>query len=563
MNGGQRRILAGHLAARALAAAGIEWVTGVAGESFLPLLDGLRRERLRFISTVHESGATFLASAHARTTGSPAVVAVTRGPGASNALIGVHEAAQAGAPLVVIVGQVERGIRGRKALQEMEFTSVFGTTAKAVFEVLTPDQVAPSILAALRLARLPRRGPVVVSVPADLLFEEVDDAALEVPPRSDLFEAPEISAASVSELADLVHGAERGLLVVGEAFASAAHATLLEAAADAWGFGIVGGHAFPDVVTAAHPLWIGVSTIRGSASLRQALCQADLLIFLGHGPGDRVTQGYQPLQGNLAIVRTEADLGWDEYLGAKIHVGDPVSALKRLLAAVAPGSPQTDGRRRWVQGVRMSLLDERESIFARARAVSSGVPYPDVVDALDACIPPGATITSDAGSFNDWITRYLPFGVGRRYCGTLSGSMGFGVPAAVAVQLARPEHRAVALTGDGGFLMTGLELATAVRMRLPITVVVFRNEVWGSIALHQDRQFPGERFGVELPQVSFAALARAVGATAETVSRSDDLLDALAASFRSAGPSLLEIVTDGMRPSPSSYDSVLDFGAAE
>lgn len=550
------RSLAGHAAARALRSAGVEWVAGVAGESFLPLLDGLRREQLPFLPVAQESGATFLASAYGRMSGRVAVAAVTRGPGASNALIGIHEAAQAASPVVLIIGQLESSIRGRGALQEMEFDRVFGSVAKAVFEVTRPEQLAPSLLAAVRKAELGRRGPVVVSVPADHFFAPDGGTTQPGLPVSRAAGAM-LAGEDASELAMLIDGAERGLIIVGAAFGGGQHAELLGRFARRTGFGVLGGHAFPDALHAGHPSWLGPSTIRGPETIRRALGEADVIVLLDHWLGDRVTQGYLPLRARIAAIMADVEVGWDEYLEASLYTAAPARALAQLDALLVPDPDRAARRGAWVVRLRAELDAARETMLAAStrRTPAGAIPFAAIVRELDHALPRHATLVSDAGSFNDWFMRYLPFPDGRRYLGTLSGSMGFGVPGAIGAQLARPDARTVALCGDGGFLMTGMELATLGRLGLPVTVVVFRNGVWGSIALHQDRYFAGHRFAIELPQVSFADLARSLGVEARRVEDAAGLGPAFAWAFGRSGPTLIEIPTDPERTSPSSYDA--------
>jgi acetolactate synthase-1/2/3 large subunit len=545
------QILAGHAAARALRSAGVPWVTGVPGESFLPLLDGLRREQLPYLSVVHESGATFLAAAYARATGRPAVVAVTRGPGASNALIGMHEAAQAQAPVVLLIGQLESRIRGRKALQEMEFEQLFGSVVKRSIEVTRPDRIEPAILAGLRLATARPRGPVAISVPSDHWYGLVDDHPGAVSPTASVAVLPD---AALDELAALCRDARRGLFIVGEEFRAGRHAGLLSQAAEGLGFGIVGGHAFPDAMDAANPGWLGASTVRGSTTLKQTLTEADTCIFLGTWPGDRVTQGYLPLSARLAVVAEDPAIGWDEYPATRLLVGDPFDALRRVLKLLPTDDRRSTGRKAWVATRRTAMTKQAEATLSASRQAPAGIPFADIVAALDETLPRGSTLVSDAGSFNDWVMRYLPFPEGRHYLGPLSGSMGFAVPGAIGAQLARPGSRTVALTGDGGFLMTGMEVATLVRLRLPVTVIVFRNDVWGSIAIHQDRDFPGHRFAIDLPPVSFAGLARALGAHGLRVESAATLRPTLAKAFRARSPVVVEIATDPDRPAPASYE---------
>jgi acetolactate synthase I/II/III large subunit len=551
--------LAGHVAARVLRDMGVPWVTGVPGESFLPLLDGLRQVELPYVPVVHESGATFLAAAYARMARAPAVVAVTRGPGASNALIGIHEAAQAGAPVVLIVGQIESGVRGRRPLQEMEFEQVFGSIAKRTFEVTSPGQIVPSITAAIRLATTLPQGPVVVSVPADHWYGSIPEeaGAVALPPGPSV---PCLSDAAVEELVALLRHATKGLIVLGEEFANERHAGLVSELAERTGFGLLGGHAFTDAVASDTPFWIGASTIRGSRPLRRALQEADACLFLDHWPGDRVTQGYLALTQNLAVVSSAPRVGWDEYPQARLYVGDPVDGARRLLGRFRDGTPDSHDVA-WVRGLRSDMDAEATDIRGRNAAEARGVPMDAVVRALDRALPDDVTVVVDAGSFNDWVVRYLPFGHGRHYIGTVSGSMGFAIPGAIGAHLARPSAPVAVLVGDGGFLMTGLHVATLVQMGIPSSVIVLRNDSWGSIALHQDREFPGHRYATDLPPVSYADVGRSLGASGFTVSTSDELEDVLAEAFSIAGPSVIEIPTDPDHLSPLVYETRAASGA--
>lgn len=545
-------ILAGHAAARALAEAGVPWVTGVSGESFLPLLDGLRIEGIPFIPVVQESGASFMAAAYARATGNPAVVAVTRGPGASNALIGIHEAAQSNAPVVLLVGQLESPIRGRRALQEMDFGAVFGTVAKAVHEVTSPERVAPSITAALREAVIGNPGPVVVSLPADHLYGEVAGYAVPLPEQRPAW--PALSTYGLVEISELITSARRGILIAGAPFAGLHEMELLAGFANATGFGIMGGHAFPDVLVHDDPHWLGCSTIRGPQALKETLRDADTILLAGHWLGDRVTQGYLPLEARIAAIMDYPAPGWDEYPRARFFPAAPQLALRQLTASASGswwgGAPE---RAAWVRERRTAAAAEADRILDVAREPGGeAVAYPAVVRAVDAALPAEVTIVSDAGSFNDWFMRYLPFRPGRRYIGPLSGSMGFGLPGGIGAALAT-DSPSLVLVGDGGFSMTAMELATLAQLDLPVTVLVLRNRIWGSIALHQDRHFPDRRFAIDLPEIDLVGLARALGVEAGRADSAESLQDALAASFGSGRPGLVEVLTDGVRPSPASY----------
>jgi acetolactate synthase I/II/III large subunit len=547
-------ISAGHALARLLQREHVPWVTGVAGESFLPLLDGMREERLPFLQTVHEAGATFLATAYARASGSPAVVAVTRGPGASNALIGVHEAWEANASIVLLVGQIETSMRGRSVLQEMDICDVFRSTVKEVHEVTRPDRVVSSMAAALRQSRMGRPGPVVVSVPSDHFAAQIEESDLRSLPAG-LSTAGVLSETQLRDLTDALSGASRALLIVGAAFANGRAATVLQQFVQTTGIALIGGHVFPDVVDPDVAQFLGASTVRSSTAISAALREADVVLALGHRLGDRVTQGYVSLSGRLIVIDAAPTVGWDEYLGVELLVADPVAVLLQLEARLRHTEPSKRSERiRWVAEKRSQLVSEAKSILEEERRAAAGVPFATVIDAVDCVLPDGSSVVSDAGTFNEWIVRFLPFRKGRTFHGTISGAMGFGVPAAIGVQLAKRDRRTIVFCGDGGFLMTGLELSTAVRLALPITVVVFNNGIWGTVALHQDATFPGNRYAVDLPpQVSFVALAKGMGAEAFLVSRIADLQEVLRHALHVTGPALVEVITDPRWPSPTNY----------
>lgn len=552
-------MLAGHAVARMLRELEFPWISGVAGESFLPLLDGLRQEGLPFLQTSHESGATFAAVGHARASGKPGIVAVTRGPGAANAFIGVHEAFQGETPLVVLVGQIESGSRGRGALQEMEFTQVFASAAKAVFEVTRSDQLVTAILAAIRKSQLGRPGPVIVSVPADLFFEKVDEDEVcpSLPAR--FVDSGQLTDAEVESITDSVVKARKGLIIVGQSFRQHRYADLLADFAEESGFGVLGGHAFLDVMPEDHSLFLGCSTIRSSEWVSTALEEADLLLFLDHRLGDRVTQTYRDIRGDIIAISSHLEVGWDEYLSARFFASNPVSAVQQLFEALhsSQPSPDSDGRSAWVHRIGAALGNEKKSVLAKtckeAKDTPDVVPFATLIEELHKQLPTNANVVSDAGSFNDWITRYLPFPPGRHYYGPLSGSMGFAVPAAIGVQLGRPDSHTMVLVGDGGFLMTGMELSTIARLGVNVTIAVLKNGIWGSIALHQDKDFPGGRFGVDLQNPNYADLARSFGIEAFDVNAGCDLAHALTSAFQTQGPTLIQIPTDPRKPAPSCY----------
>jgi acetolactate synthase-1/2/3 large subunit len=550
-------MLVGHAAARALRGAGVREVAGVAGESFLPLLEGLRRESVPFVHTAHESGAVFYAIGRARIEGTPGVVAVTRGPGASNAMIGIHEAYQSQTPLVLLVGQVEGRLRGRNVIQEMDIVHMFSRAAKATFEVPTPERLAPSLLAALRTAQSGRPGPVVVSLPTDHLYAQCDEVT--VPPvLTRPLEFPALLPdATAAEIAVAMAAARSGILVAGQRFGGFREADLLARAAAATGFGVVGGHSHIDVVDQQDPHWLSGATVRSSGFVRRALSEADFVLLLGHSLGDRTSQGYADIPGRIVSLGTGEFATWDEYLQLEAHLADPVLALRQILSAFPAESPARSARDRWVGGLRDELTAERELVMGRNRTEAErGVPLATVVDSLDAHLPDDVYVVSDVGTFNDWFVRYLPLRPGRRHIGPMAGPMGFALPTALGVHRAARPAQTVVLAGDGGFLMTASELATLARLDENVTVLVFRNEVWGSIAIHQDREY-GIRYGTELVHVpDFGDLAQSFGVQGLRVETPDELDATLEKALSSPRPVLVEIFTDPVHLSPTYYTGV-------
>lgn len=548
--------LAAFAGARVLRDLGVASVSGVAGESYLPLLEGLRREGIPFVHTSHEAGAAFHALGQARMTGTPGFVAVTRGPGAANAMIGVYEAMQSETPIVLLVGQVDTTLRHRRVIQEMEIEQTFASTTKATIEVTRADRVAPALLAAYRKSLSGRPGPVVLSLPTDHLYGEID-AGPEVPDA--LRRAPRASATRLGDddLATVVaelESARRSILVLGRPFSGHRYQDLVEKVASITGAGVVGGHSCLDVFDHDSESWIGASTVRSSATMGRALAEAELILVLGHEFGDRTSQGYRELNGRLLSINPHEVGSWDEYLQLEHLAADPATALEQLAGAVRSDPARVDAGRAWVAELRRELWASRDEVVgvdvARDRTEGQ-VPMSSVVTAFDAALPERALIASDVGTFNDWFTRYLPFPPGRRYLGPTGNPMGCALPSALGAHVPSGVDRTVVLVGDGGFLMSATELATLARLGLPVTVAVFVNGVWGSIARDQDATF-GVRYGTELgPTADMVALARSFGIDARRVDDAGGIADALAWSFALDGPSLVEFRTRPRRLSPA------------
>ena len=539
------RLLAGHAAAHAIARAGVSFVTGVPGESYLPIIDGLYTLGIPYVTMRHESGAGFMGIGAARASGVPGVVTVTRGPGAANVTIAVHEAYQSSTPLVVIVGQVQSRIRGWSAFQEVDFPAAFAPYAKAAWEVHRPDRVGPEVARALQEAVTGRPGPVVVSVPSDLLEAEVADPDLPGPapvPR------PALGDGEAEAIVAAAAAARRGLLFVGAGIVRAGAGNLARQLAERLGLGVVGSHGHPGVLAPDDPLYLGTSTLRPHPQTADTVAQADFILVLGDWFLEKSTLNFSRLRARLMAVAPSPEVPRAAYPHADHYVAEPVTALRQLLAiapdeaGAGPAAPRAGVGERPPAGRASPGPDS---------VVPSGLDPARVVAAIAGAMGDrSGVVVTDAGAYNDWVLQHFPFGGPRRYVGPTSGSMGFGLPAALGWKRVRREDTVVVTAGDGGFLMTANELATAVRYEIPVTCVVFNNNLYGSIALNQMKAFPDHPYGVALQSPSFSRLAESFGALGFAPASEPELAEALATAIHSGRPAVIEVAVPGELLSP-------------
>ena len=513
---------------------GTELAFGVPGESYLAVLDALHDAPLRFVSTRHEAGAANMAEAYGKLTGRPGVCMVTRGPGATHASVGVHTAFQDSTPMLLLVGQVARGTIGREGFQEVDYRAAFGPIAKWATQV---DDAArlPEILArAFWVACSGRPGPVVIALPEDVLSEQVD-----VP---DAVRAPVASAAPAAEdvarLGELLAGAQRPLVIVGEGGWTAQAGADVAAWAAATGVPVATSFRCQDYVDNDCPAYAGHAAIGMAPALSRRIAEADVLVALGGRLGDIPSAGYTLLDipgPRQRLVHVHPD---PDELGA---VYQPelaiVAGLERFAAALAGVelAPREDGA---------AAHAEYLANLAEARELPGPVQMAGVMGALRERLGPDAILTCGAGNFTVWAHRYYAF---HRYPTQLaprSGAMGYGFPAAVAAKALHPDRDVVCVAGDGDFLMTGQELATAVQEDLPVVVLVVDNGMYGTIRMHQERHFPGRVTATDLVNPDFAAYARAFGAHGATVERTEDVAAALDEALGAGRPALVHLRVD-------------------
>ena len=537
---------AGSVAVEVLARASVRRFYTVPGESFLEILDAVEQHpELSLVSTRHESGAAFMAEAEAKLTGVPAVAMATRGVGASNLAIGVHTARQDSTPMLVLLGQVETPFLGREAFQEVDLAAFYAPITKWAATLHRADRVAEFVEKGLRIATSGRPGPVMLALPSDLLGEEIPvrpDTKVFRPPR------PAPQPEEVRVVARRLSEARRPVVIAGGGAGDAREGLI--SFAETFDTGVYAAFRRQDVFPNEHPHYLGHLTLGTPPETLEALEGADLVLVLGSRLDEVTTQGYELPRPDQAVI--QVDLDPDE-IGTVVPVEHGVVAdVRAALSALVAQYPSTRSARDWSAAHR-AYLDSSSIPDDRA---TSGIDPARVVAALREVLPEDAIMANDAGNFSAFLHRYWRYNHPHTQLAAANGAMGYGVPAAIAAKLVAPERSVAACCGDGGFLMTGQELETAVRCGTPILVVVFRNGMHGTIAMHQARDL-GRTAGVEIGEVDLATYARSLGAEGYTVRETEDLVPALDEALSSDSVALVDVVTDPDIISPTARLSEL------
>ena len=529
----------GEILVASLLAQGATLAFGVPGESYLAVLDALHdaRDRLRFVVCRQEGGAAYMAEAFGKLTGTPGLAFVTRGPGASNAAIGIHTAAQDSTPMIVFVGQVGGDMVDREAFQEIDYRRMFGSVAKWAAQIDRAERIPEYVAHAYRLAMSGRPGPVVLALPEDVLTARATCAD---PPRVEAVPAapaPEQVAAARALLAD----SQSPLVLVGGSRWDAAACAALRTFAEAHGLPVAAAFRRQDLFDNRHPHYAGDVGIAVSPKLAARVRDADVLLVIGERLGEMTTGGYTlvdapvPRQRLIHVHPSPDELG-RVYQPALAVCATPGAFLAALNAQppVAPG--------RW-----RTQLDAVRADFAawRApRAVPGAVDLWRIVHWLDERLPADSVVTNGAGNYTTWLHRLYRYRGLHTQLAPYSGAMGYAVPAAVAAKAVHPARTVLSWNGDGCFLMNGQELATAVQYGLAIVFVVIDNGMYGTIRMHQERNYPARVSGTDLVNPDFAALARAYGAHGETVVRTDEFAPAFERALAAGRPALLHVKAD-------------------
>jgi acetolactate synthase I/II/III large subunit len=529
----------GQLVADCLRLHGVDTVFTVPGESFLAVLDALydARQDIRTIVCRQEGGAANMAEAYGKLTGLPGVVMVTRGPGAANASIGVHTGLQDSTPMIVLIGQVGRDAYEREAFQEVDFRQMYGPLAKWVTQIEDPARIPELMSRAFYTAVSGRPGPVVLALPEDML------TASATVPLGDPYQVvrPAPGARDMERLREALARAERPLMVVGGGGWSAETGADVAALAEANDLPIVTSFRCQDYVDNTHRCYAGHLGIGLDPALAARMKAADLLLVVGARLGEITTAGYTL----VAIPRPAARLvhvhAGVEELGRVYQSDVPINAGSAEFAAAARRLPPVEGRR-WADWTREARAEYRRTLESAPQP--GALDLGEVMKVLGRRLPADAIVTNGAGNYTGWVHRFHVFRRFRTQLAPTSGAMGYGVPAAVAAKLVHPERVVVSLNGDGCFLMCGQELSTAVRYGLDPVFLVVNNGMYGTIRMHQEREYPARVHGTDLVNPDFAAYARAFGAHGELVEKTAEFEPALERALGAGRAALLELRVD-------------------
>lgn len=517
---------------------GIDRVFLVPGESYLGILDALYDfPGIDAVTCRHESGAGFMAVADGRLTGRPGIALVSRGPGATNVSIAVHTAQQDAVPLILIVGQVPRADLRREAFQEIDYQHMYGAIAKWVFEVTEPRQLAEAAFKAIRVATSGTPGPVVLVVPEDLQQQQVAQPQWIAQPHAR--SKPE--DATLRDLRQRIETAARPLIVAGGGFEAPGGREALAALAEAWQIPVALSFRRHDLFSNLHPLYAGELGLANPKHQIDAFRESDLILALGTRFGDITSQGYsfpdlpRPAQ---TFVHAYAD---DHMVGLHFApdfglVCDPMELARALI----PGRrPDISGARAAWAGRLRGILDAHAAW--PQRKPGDGIDFALVVKSVREQASSDVIVCVDAGTFAAPVYRHFGFVPPQRLMSPLSGTMGYGTPAAIASQLRFPGRQVVCMVGDGGFMMTGNEMITAVERKLPILFILANNSSYASIRIQQELHYPGRAVGTDLFNPDFAQIARAFGMRAQRIGRADEVAGAIAGGLAGDGPQFVEV----------------------
>ena len=515
---------------------------GVPGESYLSVLDGMYQSGMTFVNCRNEGGAGFMAAAYGKLTGLPGLCFVTRGPGATNASIGVHTAMQDSAPMILFVGQIDTRTRDREMFQEVNYRAYFGDMAKWVTEIDDVERIPELISRAWSVALSGRPGPVVVALPENMISAQTDAPALV---RAPAIARPSPSAGDMDAVQRELAGSERPVLLVGGSGWSDAGCRALETFAEARNLPVVAAFRFHDLFDNHLKSFVGEAGVGMQPGVRETLSGSDLILAVNVRFGEMTTDAHSLFSlPNMTQRLVHVHLSPDE-LG-KIYQPDvaiiacPNAFSRSLTEADIDGDWSG-----WCSGAR-----DRYDAGFELPELPGPVRMADVMAHLQDRLEEDAILTSGAGNFSIWTNKHFRYGRDQRLLAPQSGSMGYGLPAAVMAKIVHPDRQVVCLSGDGDFQMNGQELATAAQMGVAPIVLVLNNESYGTIRMHQERHFPNRVSGTTLVNPDFVGLAKAYGMQGEHVRSTEEFADAFERALASPTGAVLEIpiATEALTP---------------
>jgi acetolactate synthase I/II/III large subunit len=534
----------GQLLIDALKAHGVDIAFGVPGESYLSALDAFYEERdsVRFVICRQEGGAANMAEAYGKLTGRPGICFVTRGPGATNASIGIHTAFQDSTPLILFVGQVDNEVVEREAFQEVDYRRMFGQMTKWVAQIDRPERVPEMVSHAFHLAVSGRPGPVVLALPEDMqtAMATVADAG-----RYQRV-AAHPGAQDMEKLRDMIAQSERPFVMLGGGGWNAQGCADFQAFAEANALPVGCAYRCQDLFDNRHPNYVGDIAVGMNPKLEQRIRSADLLLAVGPRLGEWTTINYtlidipRPKQKFIHVHAGAEELG-------RVYQGDLLinSGMPEFAAAARGLAPV---KARWAEDTKRSRADY--DAWQMPVVTPGALNMSEVMLYLRKRLPPDTIITNGAGNFSLWVHRFYQYTGFRTQLGPTSGAMGYGVPAGVAAKITCPQRPVVTFAGDGDFLMNGQELATAAQYEAKVIFIVVNNGMFGTIRMHQERHYPGRVSGTVLRNPDFAALARAYGLHGEMVEKTADFAGAFERAWNANTAALIEVKVDPDSISP-------------
>ena len=540
VSGGQALVAALH-------AQGVDRVHCVPGESYLPVLDALYDyPQISVISARHEGAAANMAEADGKLTGRPGICMVTRGPGATHASIGVHTAFQDSTPMILFIGQVATDARDREGFQEVDYKAMFGPLAKWVAEIDDASRVNEYVTRAFHTAMSGRAGPVVLSLPEDMLTAMVpaSPAAARAEPAGSVPRPQDLKA-----LAGLLTKAERPLIVVGGTGWTDAGCQALKTFAEASGLPVAASFRRQDVLDNRHDNYVGHLGLGVDPTLADRLKTADVIVSIGSRLGENTTNGYTLLDSPVTtqtLVHVHADpneLG--RVYQPALSIACATSDFCEALAGIT--IPQNEGRTAWLREAREAYLKFSTPAPSKASLVDMG----QVMGWLSETLPDDAIIANGAGNYTVWVHRYYRYKGRATELAPTSGAMGYGVPAAVAAKLRYPDRTVVAFAGDGCFQMYPQEIGTAAQHGANLIIILVNNGIYGTIRMHQERRFPGRVVGTDIVNPDFVALAQSYGCYSERIESADAFPAAFGRAAAAGKPAVLELMVEKAQLTPA------------